>query len=752
MKGPSLLFLFFFLLTPKSPAQTNFYDITRIQKIEIFFQEQNWDHILDTTKYGTDKFTMAKWVKINGLYFDSVGVKYKGNSSYDSTYLKNPFHIELNTFKNQALDGLTDIKLSNGYADPSFMREVLSYEILRNYIPASQSNFAQVYINGSYIGLYSNSESVDKAFCANHFYSADGVFVKCNPKLTPSPNVKSNLKSLPGDSSAYLNYYEMKSNYGWNHLQALCDSISNKPNDIAGSIDVDKTLWMLAFNVLTVNLDSYNGAFAQNYYLYRDGTRRFNPILWDLNMSFGGFPFLGNSNTSLGALSISGMQTLPSNIHATDPYWPLIKTVMGNPLYKNMYAAHLKTITNEYFANNLYTNRCNFFKTLIDTAVVADTKKFYSYAQFQNSLTSNISVGSYSVPGIQTLMNARVSYLQTTPEFTNLSPTITAIGAGIPIPKQAVTVTASISGATNSYLSYRFTGSATFTRLNMYDDGLHQDGAANDAIYGATFVLEGNHAHYYLYAENTNAGIFSPVRAEHEFYSLDVLPHPVPGQVVINEFLAFNKSDVKNEFHASEDWIELLNTSSIPLSLDGYYLSDNPAVKAKFVFPPGTAIAAHDFVMVWADNFTKGSQLHTDFKLDENGDHLIFSNGLTTILDNISFGSQEVDVSMARCPDGTGNFTPTKLPSYKAFNCAVGLTELDPLQNMLSLYPNPCTALVNVSCTSCDATELKIFSLLGTPVFKSEFIDHMTVNTNPFENGLYLVTLGNHALKLLIHH
>jgi hypothetical protein len=65
-------------------------------------------------------------------------------------------------------------------------------------------------------------------------------------------------------------------------------------------------------------------------------------------------------------------------------------------------------------------------------------------------------------------------------------------------------------------------------------------------------------AQYYFYAENSLAGIFSPQRAEKEFYTIRLYPSPQAGEITINEFLADNKSDVKNEYHLSEDWIELL--------------------------------------------------------------------------------------------------------------------------------------------------------------------------------------------------
>src|SRR5688572_8749833 len=120
--------LLVFICSIKSQGQTTFYDLSTIQKIEVNFLQPNWDYQMDTSKYGADDYVIANWVKINGVQFDSVGVKYKGNSSYDSTYAKNPVHIELNHVNSQSYQGIKDIKLGNGYADPSMIREVMAYD------------------------------------------------------------------------------------------------------------------------------------------------------------------------------------------------------------------------------------------------------------------------------------------------------------------------------------------------------------------------------------------------------------------------------------------------------------------------------------------------------------------------------------------------------------------------------------------------------------------------------------------------
>jgi hypothetical protein len=60
--------------------------------------------------------------------------------------------------------GFTKLKLSNVIHDPTFVREVLAYEIARKYMPASLANYANLYINDTLIGLYTNVEAVDRRF------------------------------------------------------------------------------------------------------------------------------------------------------------------------------------------------------------------------------------------------------------------------------------------------------------------------------------------------------------------------------------------------------------------------------------------------------------------------------------------------------------------------------------------------------------------------------------------------------------
>lgn len=755
----TLILLISLIIKKSAGAQQTFYDLGTIQTIEIFFSQPNWDYQMDTAKYGAEDFILADIVIVNGISYDSVGVKYKGNSSYDSTYIKNPMHIELDAFKKQSYEGFKDIKLSNGYSDPSLIREPLAYSILSNYMDCPKANFAKLFINGNYIGIYSNAESINKDFCSNHFYSSKNTLLKCNPIVNPGPTTKSNLRYITGaDSSGYNNFYEVKSDYGWNDLVALCDSVTNNPASTANVLDVDRILWMLAFNNTLVNLDSYTGVFAQNYYLYKDHTGHFNPVIWDLNMCFGGFPFAGAGATGLAGLSITNMQEMPLDLHSTDPFWPVINNVFNDPTYKRMYIAHMRTIMSEFIYSGSYETLSAQLQSLITTDAIADTNKFYTDSDFQNGMTTDVSVGSYSVPGIKNLMDARANYLSNTIEFSLMPPSITNVLADntTPVLNTTVTITADVAGAMPGgvYLGYRILNSDKFTRISMYDDGLHNDGTAGDNNFGASVTISSALTQYYIYAENNDAGIFSPQRAEHEFYSiLTDLPTAQAGEITINELLPLNQADTIDENGKYEDWIEFYNTTSSPLSMFGLYLTDDLSNPTKFSFPENSFIPANGYLIVFADEDATTTQfIHCNFKLSANGETIMLSNQSGDVLDSITFGVPVIDVAFGRCPNGTGPFQDLVSSTFNSENCPVSVDELSLKETNLSIFPNPASDKLNLKIT-INASEEMIFTvkdLHGKIMYVGKIKDVAQLNTSEWSAGIYFVMCGNSVEKLVV--
>lgn len=745
----NLRFFYLFCL-PLSVCAQDIYDPAAVQDIRIIFYQSNWDAKLDSLKaIDNGDYLLAQSVEINGQLFDSVGVKYKGNSSYNPNNAKNPLHIELDFVrKDQQYNGVKDIKLGNGFADPTFVREVLSYEIARKYMDAPRANHVRLWINGQYWGMYTHVESINKQFARNHFYTdGDNPFFKCNPEDFGGPGTGGNYPDLvysSADSAFYYDKYDIQSDAGWQELLDLMQTLKNDPDASDDILDIDRALWMLAFNNVLVNLDSYTGAFAQNYYLYYDKHGRWLSTPWDLNMSFGAFPLL----TTNSFLSLNQMKQLDPLAQANNTNRPLIKQLLANPVWKRMYLAHLKTILQENFASEAdYKNRALEMQALIAADVQNDTRKFYSYALFQSNITTTINNGPGfgTIPGITDLMNARYNFLIGNAHLTPGAPLVGNIqhaGAAICL------VTASIQDALSVTLAWREDTSDVFQKTAMFDDGQHQDGATGDGVYGASFPFLDPTMQYYIYAENGQAGSFSPARAEHEFY-LATPQLPGPGEVVINEFLADNETGETDEAGEIEDWLELYNNTDQPISLLGLYLTDDPADRNKWGFPANTSIPAHDFLIVWLDDEAIDGPFHANFKLSADGETVMLSNGASLVLDSVSFGQQLPDLTFGRYPNGTGNFTYMP-PTFNAVN-STSVSAAEPYDLLhIQVYPNPVSDRLSVR-SDVPIGALRITDLLGRAVYFQDFGDQTSASFSLaiLPAGAYFLRTNHAAIRLV---
>lgn len=507
------------------------YDLENILEVRLYFKQDNWHNLLDSLKQAGNDERLEGDVEINGKRFEGVGVRYKGNSSYNSVRKysdKLPFNIKLDykEKKHELSDGFETLKLSNVFRDPSYLREVLSYEIAGRYMPAPKANFAKLYVNGEYLGLYNNTESVDKKFLKDNFGNKDGTLVKCDPNWKAAGSSrcpegeKSSLMYLGKDSICYMRYYEMKSDYGWQDMVDLATMLHFEPDSIEQILDVDQTLWMLAFNNVLVNLDSYTGRFCHNYYLYRDEVGIFHPIVWDMNLSFGGFRYTGLGKP----LSNSDMQTMSPFIHykQKNTKRPLITNLMGIDLYRKVYVAHMRTILNDYFVDSTYIKRAEEIQGLIDKAVAADSSKLYEYGEFKKNLAESAKAGESTIIGIAELMGKRTEYLMDHPLIKTDAPVISKVthdDLG-----SAIVVNSTIQGTTKAWLMYRFGTQGTFKRVELFDDGWHNDVDEGDQIWGGTIeeIIEGQPFQYYIIAEGEKAAALSPERASKEFYVLEV--------------------------------------------------------------------------------------------------------------------------------------------------------------------------------------------------------------------------------------
>lgn len=727
----------------------NLYNSNSTTLIEIYFSQQDWnEQLIDFYLADLDQRLLADSVVINGSVKDSVGIKYKGNSTFSESNAKNPINISLDYIQdNQDYQGFRTLKLSNGKNDPSFLREVLSYEIARKYMTAPESNHAKVYINDVFHGMYVSSEAINRDFQNDHLYSdKENSRFKCNPVSVFDGN-GSSLEYLGNDSSSYYDFYELKTDYSWQDIIDLTFSIENNVSNIESILNMDRVIWMLAFNNVLVNLDSYTGPFRQNYYLIKDNFNVINPIVWDLNESLGGFSMVEVGGG--GPPQQTNLAQLDLFLRENDSQWPLINLVFDNPTYRRMYLAHVKTILNENFTNDWYSNRGLELQNIISLDVQSDPNSFYSHADFisnlNNSVQSGGGPGGLDI-GITELMNERADYLSQQNELNATAPVIGTI-ASQPATISTysnTTINVNVTNADNVIFGYRFRPNEHFTKLEMLDDGMSNDGAAGDGTYGVSLSVEALDIQYYIYAENQDAGIFSPQRAEHEYHSLSVV-----GSLVINELMASNTNavaDLSSGIEEYDDWVELYNGGTQTINLEGYYLSDREDALDKWQFP-AVSIDPDDYLIVWLDGDDQTQEgLHTSFKLSSDEEALFLSTSNLFIVDAIYYQDLPSDMGYARFDNGTGPFQ-IQNHTFDANN-GFHTTEINEWNKPFKIFPNPAKDFFTIEA---NAKQIAINDLLGKNYLNiSNVSSSVRINTSSWPKGLYLINIDGNTQKIII--
>lgn len=474
-----------------------------------------------------------------------------------------------------------------------------------------------------------------------------------------------------------------------------------------------------------------------------------------MNESFGRF-----SDTGSGTLNgTTAKQRMNHLLHANDSDYPLIQKLLSNPTYKRMYLAHCKTVLLENFDNGAYYETGLQLQATIDAAVQADNNKLFSYNNFLNNLTSDVSgggggPGGGATVGITNLMDGRNDYLLGLADFSQTEPEISGIGTvntNYPVVK-TLTIQADVINGDRVYLMYRTEINEPFQQKEMWDNGHEGDGAANDGTYGATFSIEKPFAQYYIYAENENAGKFSPARAAHEHYSFCFTSN----ELVINEFMASNDETVADQDGEFDDWVELYNNSDSSIDMSGYYLSDDPEELMKWEFPAGTSIEGRGYLTIWADDDEEQEGLHTNFKLSAASESVVLVNPSGEIVDEVSYVDQETDVAYGRIPNGTGNFQKTFATFGTENGVAVDIEETPVSENfVLKARPNPTSDWVLLEVLSSQSKErvLTVFDLNGKVVYQqtlSPSTSSLQLNTADWSEGIYVVQVEGAFLKLVI--
>ncbi len=420
-----VLFSLLYICTifPQNAGDTMFTGI-KVHTFNIKFSEPAyWDSLTAYYDAGLEQYLMAT-VYYDGVKYDSVGVRLKGNSSYTHPNNKKSMKLAFDQYKSdQRIESLKSVNLNNCWGDPTFMREKLHLDFCRNAgIPAPRANFANVYINDTLFAFYSLVESIDKIFLKARYGTNKGDYFKAIDGYDTT-SIVSDFRWWGTDTNAYKSYYELKSDgsaTAWPRLVTLLDSLNFGVNPLTSYGKVmNLSTFYRAFAVdnLFANLDSYMCS-GRNFYFFQDATTsKWNWIIWDASLSIGAYQG-----------GISTLETLDVNYIADTTTRPLLTRLFASDTLKKQYLYTYDTLLTKYFVPATINAHIDSIANTIRSYVNADPRKMYTLLQFETNITSDISAtGGLGTrkPGLKSFISKRKTNV--TSQLSNLGINITAV-------------------------------------------------------------------------------------------------------------------------------------------------------------------------------------------------------------------------------------------------------------------------------------------------------------------------------------
>lgn len=725
------------------PTTHPLFDGDTVHEINLTFEQSDWwNQLTDNFEDYDDPPYLEATFDWDTTHLETIGVRFKGNSSYSGYYgNKKSFKLDIDAFVDgQEIYGLDKLNLNNCFLDPSFVREKTTYELCDALGMATcRTNYAAVYINGTYWGLYLLVEQQDHEFIESRQGAGeDGNLWKGEPYGT--------MEYLGDSEAAYYNNYELKNNEttnDWSDLVDFIDQVNNTPvsvlaDSLHNRLDVSSALAMLAVDNYTVNLDSYTGRCANFYFYHRDRDDRFVFTKWDQNEAWGIFNMYQLSTTQLQQLS---------------PYWsnpqygenrPLAENLWQVSSYVDVYLGHMKKLMAGVAEPTTLIARMEELRDLVRPYVYTDPNLMFTTTNFENCMSSIVYISGgpppgRSIPALGTFVTARYNYLS------GLIGTWTPI-EGLVINEVMAKNSSGIADEAGDHDDWIEITNTSLASINLGGLGLtdHLEGTP-DFVFPTMTLDPGEYAIVWADEEPAEGDMHAPFKLDadgEDVYLTDgavvidqvtfpALPGDIswgrwengtgewtllslatPGSenlnpeepeditLYINEFVALNNAGIQDENGSFEDWVEIYNPGPEAVEMGGLFLTDDLTLTTQWTFPD-TVLEAGSFLVIWCDSDPEDGPLHSSFKLSGNGEEIGLYGRLAAgnlVIDSYTFGAQIDNVSEGRETNGGATWTSFVVPTPGASNTVVTAVPgaIMGFLRMLPAYPNPFNPLTHV--------------------------------------------------------
>ncbi len=325
----------------KAEYEDKLFDKSYVHKVNIDISEDDWADLLanplNKTKYEVN-------ITIDGETIEDVSFATKGNTSLSSIASdedcdRYSFKVNFGKYVDgQTYYGLDKLNLNNIYADATYMKDYLSYEIFSKVgVDSPLTSYIWLTVNGEDYGLYLAIEDISDGYLARTD-NEDGALYKPETSMLanmdkaggkgdgnmpempdggnmpdfngggdiPDGNNFPGGGNMPGGGFGNSNGADLK--YTDDDVESYSDIFDNAENDVTeednqqvisalkklsegdieGSIDTDEVIRYFVAHNFVLNYDSYTGNMLHNYYLYEEDGK-LSMLPWDYNLAFGGF-------------------------------------------------------------------------------------------------------------------------------------------------------------------------------------------------------------------------------------------------------------------------------------------------------------------------------------------------------------------------------------------------------------------------------------------------------------------------------
>gem|GEM_PF-647688 len=639
------------------------------------------------------------------LKMDSIGVRYKGNSTFSSGGAKRPFRISFDEYGiDQRWNGIKGFTLNNSWNDPSHMGEKIhmDFAVERAGMTGPRIGYANVLVNGKPHSFYMMGELADNRLLNRFFGENEGDLFKAIDATSNNSDFTT--------TSLTNKRYEVESdsvNRAWARLGAVITAVngSSVATALPALVNMGSVYRGFATDVLFGSTDTYAGV-GQNYLVYFPESQgsKMEWILWDASLTFGKAPF-GDANNTSTTPGGNCARSATGNLLCGPTNKPLINKIVTTQSLREDYLRSTWFLFKAYFEGDWLTNRIDTVAALIRPHLAADTKKLglTNMSTFDQNVTTlktfvttritnaNSQFATHGISAANAIRSGDVVINEIAPTqgwvevYNNRDYHIDLGGHSLTDasaqPNKWTFPLRSFVGPKGYYKVRLMGGAGTDTATNFSlsaTGGFVKLSRANGSgLDSATFGAQNGVRTFSRLGDGTGGfGEGIPTPGVANVSASTAAPNLNAGAVRINEFMADNTL-LASPGTVKADWVELYNTTSAAVSLAGLSLSDNALNPAKWQFPTGTSIAANGYLVVWAYDTTVAGTLYASWALSKSGEHLRLSNGDQSVVDSVTFGAQTTDRTTARIPNGTGAFSSNCLHTLGATNTCVtsGLTQ-----------------------------------------------------------------------------